>query len=30
VQYYLFMRVISVETSEVLFQNQAAVTKAIL
>jgi hypothetical protein len=24
------MRVISVETSEVLFQNQAAVTKAIL
>jgi len=30
VQYYLFMRVISVETSEVMFQNQAAVTKAIL
>jgi TolB-like protein len=30
VQYYLFIRVISVETSEVLFQNQAAVTKAIL
>jgi penicillin-binding protein activator len=30
VQYYLFMRVISVETSEVLFQNQAAVTKAII
>jgi penicillin-binding protein activator len=30
VQYYLFMRVISVDTSEVLFQNQAAVTKAIL
>ena len=30
VQYYLFMRVVSVETSEVMFQNQAAVTKAIL
>jgi len=30
VQYYLFIRVVSVETSEVLFQNQAAVTKAIL
>ncbi|HVZ34851.1 MAG TPA: penicillin-binding protein activator LpoB [Polyangiaceae bacterium] len=30
VQYYLFMRVVSVETSEVLFQNQAAVTKAII
>lgn len=30
VQYYLFMRVISVETSEILFQNQAAVTKAII
>jgi penicillin-binding protein activator len=30
VQYYLFIRVISVETSEVLFQNQAAVTKAII
>jgi len=30
VQYYLFLRVVSVETSEVLFQNQAAVTKAIL
>jgi TolB-like protein len=29
VQYYLFIRVISVETSEVMFQNQAAVTKAI-
>jgi uncharacterized protein (TIGR02722 family) len=30
VQYYLFIRVISVETSEILFQNQAAVTKAII
>jgi PBP1b-binding outer membrane lipoprotein LpoB len=30
VQYYLFMQVISVETSQILFQNQAAVTKAIL
>jgi TolB-like protein len=30
VQYYLFIRVISVETSEILFQNEAAVTKAIL
>jgi PBP1b-binding outer membrane lipoprotein LpoB len=30
VQYYLFMQVISVETSEIMFQNQAAVTKAIL
>lgn len=30
VQYYLFIRVISVETSEVMFQNQASVTKAIL
>jgi TolB-like protein len=30
VQYYLFLRVISVETSEILFQNEAAVTKAIL
>lgn len=30
VQYYLFIRVISVETSEVLFQDQAEVTKAIL
>jgi penicillin-binding protein activator len=30
VQYYLFIRVVSVETSEVLFQNEAAVTKAIL
>lgn len=30
VQYYLFIRVVSVETSEVLFQHQAAVTKAIL
>ncbi len=30
VQYYLFIRVVSVETGEVLFQNQAAVTKAIL
>jgi TolB-like protein len=30
VQYYLFIRVIAVETSEVLFQKEAAVTKAIL
>jgi uncharacterized protein (TIGR02722 family) len=30
VQYYLFIRVISVETSEVLFQKEAAVTKAII
>lgn len=30
VQYYMFLRVVSVETGEVLFQNQAAVTKAIL
>jgi len=30
VQYYLFIRVVSVETSEILFQNEAAVTKAIL
>lgn len=30
VQYYLFIRVVSVETGEVLFQNQAAVTKAII
>jgi uncharacterized protein (TIGR02722 family) len=30
VQYYLFIRVVSVETGEVMFQNQAAVTKAII
>ncbi len=30
VQYFLFIRVVSVETGEVMFQNQAAVTKAIL
>ncbi len=30
VQYYLFIRVISVETSEILFQKEAAVTKAII
>jgi len=30
VQYYLFIRVLSVETGEVLFQNQAGITKAIL
>jgi uncharacterized protein (TIGR02722 family) len=30
VQYYLFIRVVAVETGEVLFQNQAAVTKAII
>jgi TolB-like protein len=30
VQYYMFIRVISVEASEIMFQNQAAVTKAIL
>jgi penicillin-binding protein activator len=30
VQYFLFLRVISVETSQILFQNEAEVTKAIL
>jgi penicillin-binding protein activator len=30
VQYYLFIQVVSVETGEVMFQNQAAVTKAII
>ena len=30
VQYFLFIRVVSVETGEVMFQNQAAVTKAII
>lgn len=30
VQYFLFMRVVSVETGEVLFQNQAPITKAII
>jgi PBP1b-binding outer membrane lipoprotein LpoB len=30
VQYYMFIRVISVETSEVMFQKEAAVTKAII
>ncbi len=30
VQYYLFIRVVSVETGEVMFQNQAEVTKAII
>jgi hypothetical protein len=30
VQYYLFIRVVSVETSEILFQKEAAVTKAII
>jgi len=30
VQYYLFVRVLSVETGEVIFQNKAAVTKAII
>lgn len=30
VQYFLFLRIVSVETGEVMFQNQSAVTKAIL
>ena len=30
VQYYLFMQVLEVETSAILFQNKAALTKAIL
>lgn len=30
VQYYLFLRVIAVETGEILFQNQVAITKAIV
>jgi penicillin-binding protein activator len=30
VQYYLFMQVLEVETGQILFQNKAAVTKAIL
>ena len=30
VQYYLFIRAVSVETSEILFQNQAPITKAII
>lgn len=30
VQYYLFIRVVSVETGEILFQNQAPITKAII
>ncbi|MEM9729573.1 MAG: penicillin-binding protein activator LpoB [Myxococcota bacterium] len=30
VQYYLFIRTVSVETGEILFQNQAPITKAII
>jgi penicillin-binding protein activator len=30
VQYYLFMRVLEVETSDILFQNKSAITKAIV
>ena len=30
VQYYLFMQVLAVETGQILFQNKAAVTKAIM
>lgn len=30
VQYYLFVRCVSVETGEILFQNQAPITKAII
>ncbi len=30
VQYYLFLRTVDVETGEILFQNQAPITKAIL
>jgi uncharacterized protein (TIGR02722 family) len=30
VQYYLFMQVLEVETSQILFQNKAALTKALL
>ena len=30
VQYYMFLRVMSVETGEVLFQNKVAITKAII
>ena len=30
VQYYLFIRAVSVETGEILFQNQAPITKAII
>lgn len=30
VQYYMFMRVLSVETGELLFQNKVAITKAII
>ncbi len=30
VQYYLFMQVLAVETGQILFQNKAALTKAIL
>jgi len=30
VQYYLFLRTVSVETGEILFQNQAPITKAII
>lgn len=30
VQYFLFIKVVSVETAEVLFQNQAPITKAIM
>lgn len=30
VQYYMFIRVLAVETGEILFQNQVAITKAIV
>jgi len=30
VQYYMFIRVMSVETAEILFQNKVAITKAII
>jgi hypothetical protein len=30
VQYFLFMRVLDVETGDILWQNSAAVTKAIV
>ena len=30
VQYYLFIRAVAVETGEILFQNQAPITKAII
>lgn len=30
VQYYMFLRVLSVETAEIMFQNKVAITKAII